>query len=195
MNEQNRCNWCLKDPLYIRYHDEEWGVPVYDDKKHFEFLVLESAQAGLSWLTVLRKRQAYHSAFSGFDPVKVAAYNEGEILELLSNPGIIRNRLKIKSAVNNARRFLNIQEEFGSFNNYIWNFVDHRPVVNTFKSDQEVPSSSDLSDLISGDLKRRGFTFVGSTIVYAHLQATGLINDHVVDCFRYNEIIKAYKEE
>ena len=172
-----------------RYHDTEWGVPVYDDGKQFEFLVLEGAQAGLSWLTVLRKREAYRSAFAGFDPVEVARFGEKEIEALVGNPGIIRNRLKIAATVTNARAFLEIQEEFGSFNGYIWGFVDGEPIRNRWNSMSELPATSARSDKLSRDLKRRGFKFVGSTIVYAHMQAVGLVNDHLVSCFRYQECI------
>ncbi|MDE0003040.1 MAG: DNA-3-methyladenine glycosylase I [Rhodospirillaceae bacterium] len=170
-----------------RYHDTEWGVPVYDDGKQFEFLVLEGAQAGLSWLTVLRKREAYRSAFAGFDPVEVARFGEKKIEALVGNPGIIRNRLKIASTVTNARAFLEIQEEFGSFNAYIWGFVDGEPIRNRWKQMSDLPATSAQSDTLSKDLKSRGFKFVGSTIVYAHMQAAGLVNDHLVSCFRYRE--------
>lgn len=181
-----RCPWCGNDELYIKYHDEEWGVPVHDDRKHFEFLVLESAQAGLSWLTVLKKRENYRKAYDNFDAQKVSQYDEVKIQELMQNAGIIRNRRKIEASINNAKRFLEIQEEFGSFDNYIWSFVDSKPVKNHWKDLSQMPATSDLSDRVSQDLKKRGFKFLGSTIVYAHLQATGLINDHLVDCFRYN---------
>lgn len=188
MTGLNRCPWCGTDELYVRYHDEEWGVPVHDDKKHFEFLVLESAQAGLSWLTILRKRENYRKAYDGFDVEKVAQYDENKINELLQNSGIIRNRRKIEASINNARQFLKVQKEFGSFDNYIWSFVDYKPVVNCWENIQQLPARSELSDRVSKDLKSRGFKFLGSTIIYAHLQATGLINDHLVRCFRYNEI-------
>ena len=191
--EVNRCPWSIKDPLYIKYHDEEWGVPVHDERKHFEFLVLESAQAGLSWLTVLKKRGNYRDAFDNFDAAKVASYDESKFLELLANPGIIRNKLKIKAAINNAAGFLRIQKEFGTFDAYIWSFTGNKPVINNFKKLSELPASSELSDRISKDLKKRGFTFVGTTIIYAHLQATGIVNDHLTDCFRYREIINAYQ--
>lgn len=180
-----RCPWCGKDELYIKYHDEEWGVPVHDDNKHFEFLVLESAQAGLSWLTVLRKRENYRKAYDNFEPNKVAKYDENKINELLQNPGIIRNRKKIDASINNAKAFLQIQKEFGSFDNYIWKFVDNSPVINNWNSISELPASSELSDKVSKDLKLRGFKFLGTTIVYAYLQATGVINDHLLDCFRH----------
>ena len=181
----NRCPWCGNDELYVKYHDEEWGVPVHDDGKHFEFLVLESAQAGLSWLTVLRKRENYRKAYDNFDPVKVSQYNDAKIEELMQNAGIIRNRRKIEASINNAKRFLEIQKEFGSFDNYIWSFVDNKAVKNHWNDITEVPATSELSDKVSKDLKNRGFKFLGSTIVYAHLQATGLINDHLVGCFKY----------
>ena len=186
--ETGRCDWGNRGgELLRRYHDTEWGVPVYDDRKQFEFLVLEGAQAGLSWLTVLRKREAYRSAFAGFDPVEVARFGENEIEALVGNPGIIRNRLKIASTVSNARAFLEIQEEFGSFNAYIWKFVDGEPIGNRWKTMSELPATSARSDKLSKDLKSRGFKFVGSTIVYAHMQAAGLVNDHLVSCFRYGE--------
>lgn len=184
----DRCPWCGSDELYIKYHDEEWGVPVHDDKKHFEFLVLESAQAGLSWLTILRKRENYRIAYDGFDPARVAQYDEKKISELMQNPGIIRNRRKIESSINNARCFLKIQKEFGSFDKYIWGFVNNKPVENHWTDISQVPAKSELSDRVSEDLKSRGFRFLGSTIVYSHLQATGLINDHLASCFRYGNI-------
>jgi DNA-3-methyladenine glycosylase I len=172
----------------IEYHDREWGVSVHDDRKHFEFLVLEAAQAGLSWSIVLRKRDGYRRAFSGFDPQKVARYNAKQILKLTSDPAIIRNLLKIESAVRNARAFLAIQEEFGSFDAYCWRFVDGRPRQNRWKTMRQIPATSPESDAFSKDLKRRGFSFVGSTVIYAHMQAVGMVNDHVVDCFRYREV-------
>ncbi|QAT48484.1 DNA-3-methyladenine glycosylase I [Caproiciproducens sp. NJN-50] len=181
-----RCGWCESDDLYRAYHDEEWGVPVHDDRKHFEFLVLESAQAGLSWITILRKREAYRTAFDGFDPEKIAAYGEDKLLELMKNPGIIRNRRKIESAVNNARRFLEVQREFGSFDRYIWNFVGGKPVVGHYGTLDEIPAKTELSEAVSRDLKKRGFQFLGPVIVYSHLQATGLVNDHLDSCFRKN---------
>jgi DNA-3-methyladenine glycosylase I len=182
-----RCAWVLDDPLYIAYHDKEWGVSVLDDRVLFEFLVLEGAQAGLSWLTVLKKRENYRKAFSGFDPAKVARFDEAKIERLLSDPGIIRNRLKIVSAVTNARAFLKVQAEFGSFANYCLGFVGGRPGVNRFKSLSEVPARTPESDALSKDLKKRGFKFVGSTIVYAFMQAVGMVNDHTVDCFRHRD--------
>ncbi len=184
----NRCGWCGNDELYVKYHDEEWGVPVHDEKKHFEFLVLESAQAGLSWITVLRKRESYRKAYDDFDAEKVAQYDKDKIEELMQNTGIVRNRKKIEASINNAARFIEIQKEFGSFDNYIWSFVDNKPVVNNWNDLSEVPATSELSDMVSKDLKSRGFKFLGSTIVYAHLQATGIINDHLTGCFRHGQV-------
>lgn len=183
--EKIRCPWCLSFEDYIRYHDEEWGVPVHEDRKHFEFLILEGAQAGLSWATILKKREAYRKAFAEFDPEQVARFSEARLGELLQDPGIVRNRLKVKAAVNNAQRFLEIQKEFGSFDQYIWRFVNGKPIVNTWKTLQEVPAASQESEALSQDLVKRGFKFVGSAIVYAHMQACGLVNDHLVDCWRY----------
>lgn len=189
MDEQKRCGWVSgNDPLMLQYHDLEWGVPVHDDRKHFEFLVLEAAQAGLSWSIVLRKREGYRRAFSEFDPEKVARYTERRIQKLALDPAIIRNRVKIQAAVSNARAFLAIQKEFGSFDNYCWRFVDGRPVLNQWKTMQDIPATSRESDAFSKDLKQRGFSFVGSTIVYAHMQAVGMVNDHLVDCFRYRQV-------
>lgn len=188
----NRCPWCGTDELYVKYHDEEWGVPVHDDRKHFEFLVLESAQAGLNWLTILRKRENYRKAYDGFDAFKVSMYDENKIDELMQNPGIIRNRRKIEASINNAKHFIEIQKEFGSFDNYIWSFVGNKPVVNDWEDISKVPATSELSDNVSKDLKKRGFKFLGSTIVYAHLQATGIINDHLNNCFRKYAIIQEY---
>jgi DNA-3-methyladenine glycosylase I len=185
-----RCGWCGTDPLYVAYHDKEWGVPVHDDVRLFEFLVLEGAQAGLSWITILRKREAYQRAFDGFDPEKVARYTEKKIARLLADPGIVRNRLKVNSAVTNARAFLEVQEEFGSFAEYQWSFVDGKPLLNRFKSMQEVPARTAVSDAFSKDLTKRGFKFVGSTIIYAHMQAVGMVNDHVVECFRHAPLAK-----
>lgn len=179
----NRCAWCTHDLVYMEYHDKEWGKPVHEEQKLFEFLILEGAQAGLSWLTVLKKREAYRKAFDHFDPKKVARYDDKKIQELLANPGIIRNRLKINSAIQNAKAFLNVQKEFGSFDRYIWGFVGGKPKKNRFKHHKELPSRSPLSDLISMDLKKRGFNFVGSTIIYAFMQAIGMVNDHTQDCF------------
>ena len=183
-----RCPWCGNDELYMKYHDEEWGVPVHDDIKHFEFLVLESAQAGLSWITILRKRENYRKAYDNFDPIKVAGYDERKVNELLNNPGIVRNRRKILSSINNAQKFLDIQKEVGSFDEYIWSFVGNEPVKNRWKDLAEVPAKTDLSDKISKDLKKRGFNFIGTTIIYSHLQAVGLVNDHLIDCFRYHQV-------
>jgi DNA-3-methyladenine glycosylase I len=186
--EMNRCEWAGSDPLYHRYHDKEWGVPVHSDRKLFEFIILEGAQAGLSWITVLKKRQAYREALDNFDFNKVALYNERKVKELLNNAGIIRNQLKIRSAIKNARAFIEIRKEFGTFNKYIWQFVDNKPIQSRWQNMQELPATTTLSDEISKDLKLRGFNFVGSTIVYAHMQATGMVNDHTTDCFRYKEI-------
>ena len=184
----DRCPWGASDPLYVPYHDEEWGVPLHDDRKIFEMLVLEGAQAGLSWLTILRRRAAYRRAFDRFDPRRVARYGDDAIARLLADDGIIRNRLKIRSAVENARAFLAVQEEFGSFDRYVWRFVDGRPVQNVWATPAEVPARTALSDALSKDLKARGFSFVGSTICYAHMQATGMVNDHVVSCFRHRAV-------
>jgi DNA-3-methyladenine glycosylase I len=183
----NRCDWA-KDDLAIRYHDEEWGVPVHDDRRWFEFLILEGAQAGLSWDTILRKREAYRRAFADFDPETVARFDEARIGSLLADPGIVRNRLKVTSAVKNALAFLRVRDEFGGFDPYIWRFVEGRPVRNPWRTLGEIPARTPLSDALSKDLKKRGFTFVGSTICYALMQATGLVNDHLVGCFRHSEI-------
>ena len=183
-----RCTWVGSDnPLMLEYHDREWGVPVHEDRKHFEFLVLEAAQAGLSWSIVLRKREGYRRAFSQFDPRKVARYTQNRIKKLTADPSIIRNRMKIEAAVRNARAFLAIQDEFGSFDAYGWRFVDGRPRLNRRKAMREIPATSPESDAFSKDLKRRGFSFVGSTVMYAHMQAVGMVNDHLVGCFRYRE--------
>jgi len=194
MNTKNndicRCPWAdLTKPDYIEYHDKEWGVPVYDDRLIFEFLSLESAQAGLSWYTVLKKREHYRVAFENFEPQKVAKFSQARIEKLLQNPGIIRNRLKIESTVNNARRFLEVQKAFGSFSKYIWGFVGGKPRVHSIRKLSDYPATSPESDALSKDLKKRGFKFVGSTICYAHMQATGMVNDHSLDCFRRKEII------
>ena len=178
----------MGDELYRSYHDEEWGAPLHDDRKLFEFLVLEGAQAGLSWITVLKKRPAYRQAFDNFDFTKVAEYDEGMISSLLENPAIIRNKLKIRSAIRNARAFIKVREEFGTFNDYIWDFVDGTPIQNAWQHGSGIPAETPLSNKISRDLKRRGFNFVGPTIVYAHMQATGMVNDHTIDCFRYEEV-------
>lgn len=183
-----RCAWCGTDPLYVRYHDEEWGVPVHDDRKHFEFLILEGAQAGLSWITILRKREHYREAFEDFDPGRVARFGKRETARLMNNPGIVRNRLKIEGAAKNARAFLAVQDEFGSFDRYVWSFVGGRPIQNRWTHMKELPARTPESDTLSKDLKKRGFTFVGSTIVYAHMQAIGMVNDHLIDCFRYKAL-------
>ena len=188
MVDRQRCAWPASDPLMIKYHDQEWGVPVHDDRKIFEFLVLESAQAGLSWITVLRKREGYRKAFAGFDPKKVARFTEEDVELLVINPDIIRNRLKIEATVNNARRFLEVQKEFGSFSKYMWGFVGGRPVDGKRRSMKELPAISKESEIWSKDLKRRGFKFLGPTVCYAHMQAVGMVNDHTTDCFRYAEI-------
>jgi DNA-3-methyladenine glycosylase I len=185
MPAKRSCEWPSDDPLMIEYHDREWGTPVHDDRRQFEFLVLEGAQAGLSWRTVLHKREAYRKAFAGFDPAKVARFGARETRKLLADPGIIRNRLKIGSAIKNARAFLAVQEEFGTFDAYIWRFVGGQPKVNRWRSLREIPAKTRESDALSQDLKQRGFTFVGSTIVYAHMQAAGLVNDHIVGCWRW----------
>ena len=183
-----RCAWAGNDPLYRAYHDREWGVPVHDDRLLFEFLTLEGAQAGLSWITILRKREAYRAAFAGFDPEKVARFDASNVAELLANPGIVRNRLKVESTITNARAFLKVQEEFGSFDAYQWRFVDNEPIRNSWKCIAEVPAFTPVSDALSRDLKRRGFRFVGTTICYAHMQAIGMVNDHTVDCFRWRDL-------
>lgn len=185
-----RCEWVTgADQLMVDYHDREWGVPAHDDRKHFEFLVLEAAQAGLSWSTILKRREGYRQAFSDFDPDKVARYTEERIDQLVMDPSIIRNRMKIAAAVRNAGHFLKVQEEFGSFNSYAWRFVDGRPIVNRRQTTKDIPATSPASDAFSKDLKSRGFSFVGSTIIYAHMQAIGMVNDHLVDCFRYRELV------
>ena len=189
---KRRCPWVdVSKPDYVEYHDKEWGVPVHDDRTMFEFLTLEAAQAGLSWYTVLRKREAYRRAFGRFDPERVARYGKKELTSLLSNPGIIRNMQKILAAINNAKRFLEVQAEFGSFDEYIWRFVQGKPIVHKLRGLKDYPTTGAESDALSRDLKQRGFKFVGSTICYAHMQATGLINDHVVHCFRRHQIIKS----
>ncbi len=184
----NRCGWAGSDPLYCSYHDSEWGVPVHDDRLLFEFLILEGAQAGLSWITILRKREGYRRAFAGLDPETVARFGEPELLQLMADPGIVRNRLKIASTLGNARAFLDLKEEFGSFDSYLWRFVDGIPLQNAWRTLSEVPASTAVSDALSRDLKRRGFRFVGSTICYAFMQAVGMVNDHTVDCFRWEEL-------
>jgi len=186
--QKQRCHWCGDDPLYMVYHDNEWGFPVRDDKTLFEFLLLETFQAGLSWITILRKRENFRKAFDDFDYLKIANYTEEKLDSLLQDAGIIRNKLKVKSAVSNAQAFIEIQKEFGSFSKYIWGFVDGKPIKNKFKTLSDCPANTPLSDTISKDLKKRGFKFVGSTVIYAHMQATGMVNDHLVNCFRYNEV-------
>ena len=188
-----RCEWVTGQfPEYIKYHDEEWGIPVHDDRIHFEFLILEGAQAGLSWSTILKRREGYRNAFAGFDANIVATYDSNMIENLLLDKGIIRNRLKVQGTVINAREFLKVQQEFGSFDAYIWSFVDGKPIVNAWGKMPQLPATSQESDNLSKDLKKRGFKFVGSTIMYAHMQACGLVNDHTTDCFRYQEIINSY---
>lgn len=189
-----RCDWAGEEPIYVAYHDEEWGVPVFDDRKLFEFLVLEGAQAGLSWLTILRKREGYRRAFANFDVDKVARFNTKKLALLLTDSGIVRNQAKVKSAVNNARAFLEVRAEYGSFAAYQWSFVDGRPIQNRFRSLAEVPPRTELSDALSKDLKRRGFSFVGSTIIYAHMQAVGMVNDHLVTCPRHHPVAKLGKK-
>ena len=183
-----RCKWAGKDPLYIEYHDKQWGVPVYEDAKIFEFLLLETFQAGLSWITILRRRENFRIAFDNFDFQKIANYSDEKLEDLRQDSGIIRNRLKIKAAKTNAIAFMEVQKEFGTFSKYIWSFLDGKPIKNAFKTMSELPANTPLSDKISADLKKRGFKFVGSTIVYAHMQAMGIVNDHTTDCFRYNEV-------
>lgn len=183
-----RCAWCGNDPLYMEYHDTEWGVPVLDDEKLFEFLILETFQAGLSWITILRKRKNFRIAFDNFDYKKIANYNEAKFEELLLDAGIIRNKLKIKATITNAIAFMEVQKEFGSFSAYIWKFTNGTPIKNKWKNLKELPAVTKLSDEISKDLKKRGFKFVGSTVIYAHMQATGMVNDHIMDCFRYKEV-------
>jgi DNA-3-methyladenine glycosylase I len=184
----NKCKWALSSPNEEHYHDHEWGVPVHDDRLLFEFLVLEGAQAGLSWSTILNKREGYRQAFDNFDAMKVASYDEAKIESLLNNSAIVRNRLKINAAITNAQAFIKVQDEFGSFDNYIWQFVEGQPIQNNWQEHRELPASTNLSDIISRDLKKRGFKFVGSVIVYAHMQATGMVNDHTTNCFRYDQI-------
>ncbi|WP_298340078.1 DNA-3-methyladenine glycosylase I [uncultured Algibacter sp.] len=188
MSKKLRCGWCEGDDLYEAYHDNEWGVPVYDDDTLFEFLILETFQAGLSWITVLRKRENFRNAFDNFDYKKIANYQQNKIDALLQDAGIIRNKLKVNATVTNAQAFMKVQEEFDSFSKYIWNFVDGKPIKNTLKDYRNAPANTSISDTISKDLKKRGFKFVGSTVVYAHMQATGMVNDHEVNCFRYEEV-------
>jgi len=187
-----RCGWCGTDPAYVRYHDREWGVPVRNDRKLFEFLVLEGAQAGLSWITILKRREGYRRTFAGFDPVRVARFGPSQIAKALRDRGIIRNRAKVKSAVNNARAFLAVRQEFGSFSRYQWRFVGGKPLVNRRRSLRQVPAATRISEAMSADLKKRGFTFVGPTIIYAHMQAVGMVNDHVTGCFRHKPLAPAH---
>ncbi len=187
---KNRCAWVGEDPLYIAYHDKEWGVPVFDDHLLFEFLILEGAQAGLSWLTILKKRENYRLAYEGFEPEKVAKFNEAKIKKLLSDPGIIRNRLKVRASVKNAAAYLKVQKEFGSFAKYSWAFVGSKQKINRFKKCSQIPAWTKESEALSKDLKKRGFKFVGPTIIYAHMQAIGMVNDHTTDCFRYKEVTR-----
>ena len=190
----SRCEWCGSDPLYIAYHDEEWGVPSYDDRHLLEMLLLEGAQAGLSWLTILKKRENYRKVFHGFDPKKIAAYSQRDIQRLLNNPGIVRNRLKIESAIKNARGMLDIEQEFGSFSSFLWRYVNNSPRQNAWSSLSEIPARTEQSDMMSNDLKKRGFNFVGSTICYAFMQSVGMVNDHIVGCFRYAEVKKMARQ-
>lgn len=189
--ELTRCPWCGDDPTYVAYHDTEWGVPVHDERRHFEFIVLEGAQAGLSWLTILKRREGYRRCFAEFDPERVARFDEDEVQRLKADTGIIRNERKIRATIGNAQAFLAVQEKYGSFDHYIWNFFDGRPIVNEFHRMEEVPAETELSRTISKDLKSRGFSFVGPTIIYAHMQATGLVNDHLTSCFRRRELLGA----
>jgi len=186
---RTRCEWGDSSDIYRQYHDGEWGVPVYDDRKLFEFLVLESAQAGLSWITILKRREGYRRAFADFDPVIVAQYDESKVEELLQDTGIIRNKLKIRATISNAKAFLKIQAEFGSFSNYIWGFVGGKPIVNHFSEMKEIPAKTELAEKISKELKKRGFSFLGPIVIYSHLQATGLVNDHLTYCFRHGELL------
>lgn len=188
MQDKVRCPWCLGFDQYIRYHDEEWGVPVHDDRKHFEFLILEGAQAGLSWATILKKREGYRKVFANFDPAKVAKFTEKKLEKILQDPGIVRNRLKVYAAVNNAKQFIKVQQEFGSFDRYIWQFVGGKPIVNKHKTLRDVKATTPESDALSKDLLKRGFKFVGSTVMHAHMQACGLVNDHIVDCWRHGQV-------
>lgn len=191
MDDKTRCAWSISDPVYVNYHDREWGVPARDDRKQFEFLVLESAQAGLSWLTILKRRAGYRRLYANFDPEKVALFDEATVLTMLQDPGIIRNQKKIESSINNARLFLEIKNQYGTFSNYLWGFTNGKQVVNRFKSLSEIPANTPLSDAIAKDMKQKGFRFLGSTILYAHLQATGLVNDHLITCFRHKECIES----
>lgn len=193
-NSKRRCQWSTSDPLYIKYHDSEWGKPLHNDRKLFELLVLEGMQAGLSWITILRKRKSFREAFDNFDPKKVVKYSDKKINQLLKNENIIRNRLKIESAIKNAKAFLKVQKEFGSFDKYIWQFVNGKPIVNKHKTLKTIPAKTKVSMAMSKDLLKRGFKFVGPTICYAYMQSTGMVNDHVVDCFRYKEINLEFKK-
>lgn len=186
--KKNRCGWCIGDPLYEAYHDNEWGVPVYDDETIFEFLILETFQAGLSWITILRKRENFRKALDNFDYKKIASYNDSKFESLLQDSGIVRNKLKIRATITNAQNFIKIQESFGSFSKYIWSFVDGKPIQNELENYKNATANTPLSDAISKDMKKRGFKFVGSTVIYAHMQATGMVNDHELSCFRYHEI-------
>lgn len=188
MEKLNRCGWCEGDELYEAYHDNEWGVPVYEDDTIFEFLILETFQAGLSWITVLRKRENFRKAFDNFDYKKIATYSEEKIQELLQNPGIIRNKLKVRATVTNAKAFMEVQKEYGTFSKYIWDFVDGSPIQNDIKNHKNAPATTAISDKLSKDLKKKGFKFVGSTVLYAHMQATGMVNDHEISCFRHSEV-------
>jgi len=188
MDDKQRCSWPGKDPLYIAYHDTEWGTPLYDDCKLFEFLILETFQAGLSWITILRKRENFRKAFDNFDYQKIANYGDAKFEALLHDAGIIRNKLKIKATISNAVAFIEIQKEFGTFSKYIWQFTDGKPIINKWENMSEIPANTELSDSISKDLKKRGFKFVGSTVIYAHMQATGMVNDHLISCFRYRQV-------
>jgi len=193
MSDKTRCSWCGDTPIYVEYHDNEWGRPLHDDRKLFEFLILEGAQAGLSWITVLKKREAYRLAFDGFDPNVVALYGDAKIEELMQNEGIVRNRLKINAAITNAKLFLEVQKQHGSFDSFIWRYVDGKPIVGHFESIEDVPATTPISDKMSKDLKKMGFKFVGSTIMYAFMQATGMVNDHFTDCFVYEEGLHSEK--
>mgnify|MGYP001235959195 CR=1 FL=1 len=188
MNHINRCKWCGDDPLYVNYHDVEWGVPVHDEQKLFECLMLETFQTGLSWITILRKRESFRSAFDDFDFQKIGQYREDKINDILQDPGIVRNKLKVRAAVSNARAFIEVQKEYGSFDNYLWAFVDNKPILNSWQRQQEMPMASKISERLRKDLKQRGFKFVGPKVVYAFMQAIGMVNDHQKDCFRYTEL-------
>ncbi len=188
---KKRCKWVTDSQIYIDYHDKEWGVPVYDDNKLFEFLILETFQAGLSWITILRKRENFRKAFDNFDYNKIANYSNEKYEQLLSDSGIVRNKLKIKASITNANAFIKIKKEFGSFSKYIWQFVENKPINNNYKTIKDLPAKTELSDRISNDLKKRGFKFVGSIVIYAHMQATGMVNDHTTDCFRHNELLNS----